>query len=68
MIGKLGVSTTLFKSLSAAIDFRLRYDQNPAPLPVPSGTPAGVGFAADFQPFAEKTDTASEVTLIYTFF
>jgi len=68
LIGKLGVSTTLFKSLSAAIGFRLRYDQNPAPLPVPSGTPAGVGFAADFQPFAEKIDTSSEVTLIYTFF
>ena len=67
-ISKLGVSTTLFKSLSAGINFRLRYDQNPAPLPVPSGTPAGVGFAADFQPFAEKIDTGSEVTLIYTFF
>jgi hypothetical protein len=68
LIAKMGVSTTLFKSLSAAIGFRLRYDQNPAPLPVPSGTPAGVGFAADFQPFAEKIDTSSEVTLIYTFF
>jgi len=68
LVGKLGVSTTLFKSLSAAIGFRLRYDQNPAPLPVPSGTPTGVGFAADFQPFAETLDTASEVTLIYTFF
>jgi hypothetical protein len=67
VIGKLGVSTTLFKSLSAAIGFRLRYDQNPAPLPVPSGTPAGIGFAPTFQPFAETTDTASEVTLIYTF-
>ena len=67
VIGKLGVSTTLFKSLSAAINFRLRYDQNPAPLPVPSGTPAGIGFAPTFQPFAETTDTASEVTLIYTF-
>jgi hypothetical protein len=67
VIGKLGVSTTVFKSLSAAINFRLRYDQNPAPLPVPSGTLAGIGFATTFQPFAETTDTASEVTLIYTF-
>jgi len=67
MIGKLGVSTTLFKSLSAAFGFRIRYDQNPAPLPVPSGTPAGVGFAPGFQPFAETVDTAWEMTLIYTF-
>jgi hypothetical protein len=68
VIGKLGVSTTLFKSLSVALGFSIRYDQNPAPLPVPSGTPTGVGFAAYFQPFAETLDTASEVTLIYTFF
>jgi hypothetical protein len=68
VIGKLGVSTNLFKSLSAALSFSIRYDQNPAPLPIPSGTPAGAAFATGFQPFAQTTDTASEVTLIYTFF
>jgi len=67
VIGKVAVSTTLFKSLSVALGFRLRYDQNPAPLPVPSGTMAGVGFAPGFQPFAETIDTAGEITLIYTF-
>jgi hypothetical protein len=67
IIGKLGLTTTLRKSLSVAFGFTVRYDQNPAPLPVPSGSPAGAAFAANFQPFAEKTDTATEVTLTYAF-
>jgi hypothetical protein len=57
----------LWKSLSAAVGFTLRYDQNPAPLPLPPGSAAGAAYAAGFQPFAEKTDTITEVTLIYTF-
>ena len=67
MIGKLGISTTLFKSLSAALGLAIKYDENPAPLPVPPGTPAGVGYMAGVQPFANTVDTSSEVTLIYTF-
>ena len=47
--------------------FTLRYDQNPAPLPIPSGSPAGSVFAAGFVPFAEKTDTLTDLSLIYTF-
>ena len=67
VIGKLGFSTTLWKSLSAAVGFTLRYDQNPAPRPLPPGAPAMATYAPDFQPFAEKVDTTTEVTLIYTF-
>ncbi|HEY7373549.1 MAG TPA: DUF481 domain-containing protein [Polyangia bacterium] len=66
VIGKLGVSTTLFKSLSAALGFTIRYDQNPAPLPVPPGA-MGMAFDPTFQPFAEKVDTLTEASLIYTF-
>jgi hypothetical protein len=67
IIGKVGFSTTLRKSLSAAVGFTLRYDQNPAPLPLPSGTPATASYAMGVQPFGEKIDTITEVTLIYTF-
>ena len=68
VIGKLGISTTLFKSLSAALGFTIKYDQNPAPLPIPPGTAANMGYAAGVQPFAETIDTAGELTLMYTFF
>jgi hypothetical protein len=67
LVGKAGISTTLLKSLSIAFNFTLRYDQNPAPLPIPSGSPSGAVFAAGFLPFAETTDTLTDVTLIYTF-
>jgi hypothetical protein len=67
VIGKLAVSTTLFKSLSVALGFIIRYDQNPAPLPIPPGTPMNMGYLTGFQPFAETLDMASELTLIYTF-
>jgi hypothetical protein len=61
---KLGLTTTLFKSLSFGFGFTLKYDQNPAPRPLPAGAPM---YAAGFQPFAEKLDTQTEATLIYTF-
>jgi hypothetical protein len=67
VVGKAGLTTTLFKSLSVAFGFTLRYDQNPAPLPIPSGSPMGAVFASGFLPFSEKTDTLTDVTLIYTF-
>ena len=59
-------STTLWKSLSFAFGFTLRYDQNPAPLPIPSGS-MGTMYAPGFQPFAKSVDTLTEATLIYTF-
>jgi large conductance mechanosensitive channel len=67
MVGKAGLTTTLLKSLSLALGFTLRYDQNPAPLPVPSGSPSGAAYMAGFQPFAEKIDTLTEANVIYTF-
>ena len=47
----------------------VKYDQNPAPLPIPSGVPAGTVFATSLgTPFAEKVDTLTEATVIYSFF
>jgi hypothetical protein len=67
VVGKLGLTTTLYKRLSIGFGLTIRYDQNPAPLPVPPGSPAGAVFASDFVPFAEHTDLLSEMTLVYTF-
>jgi enamine deaminase RidA (YjgF/YER057c/UK114 family) len=67
VIGKLGLTTTLRKRLSLGAGVTVRYDQNPAPLPIPSGAPAGAVLADDFVPFAEHTDFSTELTLVYTF-
>lgn len=64
IIGKLGLTTTLHKSLSLALGFTLKYDQNPAPWPL-IGT--SVPYSPNFLPFADKVDTQTEATLIYTF-
>ena len=66
-MGKLGLTTTLVAKLSVGFGFTLRYDQNPAALPVPSGSPADARFADGLQLFAEKLDTLAEVSVIYTF-
>jgi Protein of unknown function, DUF481 len=73
--GKLGISTNLFKKLALGLSFTVKYDQNPAPRPVPSvvvGAPAGttVSFPAEYHSweFADKVDTLTEVTLLYSFF
>ena len=66
-VGKLGLTTTVMKRLSVGFGFTLRYDENPAPLPIPSGAMSGAHFADGFVPFAEKVDTLTEVNLIYTF-
>ena len=65
--GKLGLTTTLYKRMSISFGFLLRYDQNPAPLPIPSGSPAGAAFATGFVPFADRVDTQTSATLVYTF-
>ncbi len=67
VVGKLGLTTTVMKRLSVGFGFTLRYDENPAPLPIPSGAMAGAHFADGFVPFAEKVDTLTEINLIYTF-
>ena len=65
--GKVGISTNLFKKLGLGLSFTLKYDQNPAPRPVPAGAPA---FPDEYHSwkFADKVDTFTEVTLLYTFF
>ncbi len=67
IVGKLGATTTLIKRLSIGFGFTVRYDQNPAPLPIPSGALPMSSYQAGFQPFAEKVDTLTELNLIYTF-
>jgi hypothetical protein len=75
--GKLGISTNLFKKLALGLSFTVKYDQNPAPRPVPSvvvGAPAGTTISFPAYPayfsweFADKVDTLTEVTLLYSFF
>ena len=63
IVGKLGLTTTLRKSLSLALGFTLRYDQNPAPWPHIGDAP----YVPNFVPFGDKVDTRTEATLIYTF-
>jgi hypothetical protein len=67
--GKLGFTTTIFKRLAIGFGVTVRYDQNPAPLPIPSGVAANAMFSPLLgTPFAEKVDTLTEATVIYTFF
>jgi hypothetical protein len=66
---KIGLTTNLWKSLSFGFSFTLKYDQNPAPRPLPKGTESGYSFAlTDPNFFSDKVDTFTEATLIYTFF
>jgi hypothetical protein len=67
---KVGLSTDLWKQLSFGFSFALKYDQNPAARPVPKGAPDGTAFPANHVSwaYADKVDTLTEATLIYTFF
>jgi hypothetical protein len=65
---KLGFTTTIRKRLSVGLGFTLRYDQNPAPRPIPPGSASGAVYAATFRPFADKTDFLGEANLVYTLF
>jgi len=67
VVGKATMTTTVWKRLSVALGFTLRFDQNPAPRPVPSGSPAGSMYSATTFPFANRTDTLGELALVYTF-
>ena len=49
--GKLGLTTTLYKRMSISFGFLLRYDQNPAPLPIPSGSPRERGLCDGVRSF-----------------
>lgn len=64
IIGKLGLTTTLRKSLSLGVGFTIKYDQNPALWPPVKGAPP---LDPAFYPFADRVDTLTDATLIYTF-
>jgi hypothetical protein len=66
VVGKIGLTTRLWKSLSFASGFTLKYDQNPALLPTPAAA-KGLSFAPTFNAFATKVDTLTEATLVFTF-
>jgi hypothetical protein len=66
---KVGLSTNLWKSLSFGFSFALKYDQNPAPRPIPKAAPADASFnPTDSIAYSDKVDTLTEATFIYTFF
>jgi hypothetical protein len=71
---KLGITTSLWKKLSLGLSFAMKYDQNPAPRPVPASSDALPGDTVSYPgtyvswAFADKYDTLTEATLIYTFF
>ena len=67
---KVALTTSLWNNLSFGFGFTVKYDQNPAPLPVPKGAPAGSKFPAGWvdYAYADSLDTVTEATLIYTFF
>jgi hypothetical protein len=73
VVGKAALTTTVYKALSLAFGLTVKYDQNPAPLPlgpilmgqtIDPDAFASTGHTA----FADTTDYQAEVTLIYTFF
>ncbi len=63
VVGKAGLTTTLWKNVSFGFGLLVKYDQNPAPRP----TLKGFTYATGFQPFSDKLDTAAEATLIVSF-
>jgi hypothetical protein len=67
--GKVALSTNLWKQLSFAFSFSFKYDQNPAPRPIPASALAGASWPAGWNlAYAQKWDTMTEATFIYTFF
>jgi hypothetical protein len=64
LMAKAALSTKLWRNVSFAFGFTLKYDQNPAPRPLPS-TAAGAMFAGTF--FSDEVDTLTEATLVFTF-
>jgi hypothetical protein len=66
VIGKVGLTTTLRTNLSLGVGFTVRYDQNPAPRPIPPSA-KGAMYAPNFQPFSDKVDTLTDLSLVLTF-
>ena len=66
LIGKVGLTTTIWKNLSFGFGVSVLYDQNPAPRPIPPSA-KGAPYAPGFFPFSDKVDTLTEATLVFTF-
>lgn len=67
IVGKVGLTTRLWRKLSFAFGLTWKFDQNPAT----RALPANVG-AATFAPglpsfFADRSDTLTEATLVFSF-
>lgn len=63
VIGKVGVSSTLWQKLSFSLNFTAKYDNVPAPL-----APFKIPFASGFTPLSDKVDTITEAALVYSYF
>lgn len=66
--GKVALTSNLRKNLSMGLSFSIKYDQNPALRPTPSGSTAVYPASYAAFKYADKVDTLTEATLIYTFF
>jgi hypothetical protein len=64
--GKVGLTSTLYKNLSFGFGVTVLYDENPAPRPLPASA-KGAKYAPTFHPFADRVDTLTEATLVFTF-
>jgi hypothetical protein len=69
IVYKAGVSTKLWKNLSLGVNFTLKYDNNPALRPAPSGFAFDdVNFSqTNRNRFGDRLDTLTEVVLIVNF-
>ena len=67
--GKVALTTNLWKSLAFGFSFGFKYDQNPAPRPMPANA-KDASWPAEYWSlaYAQRWDTATEATLLYTFF
>ena len=62
VIAKAGLTTTLVNKLSVGFGVTVKYDQNPAALPVPSGQYAGLPYATGVQPFLPNSSSPRSPT------
>jgi len=69
VVYKAGVSTKLWKNLSLGVNFTLKYDNNPALRPAPSGFAFDEATfpQANHARFGDRLDTMTEVVLIVNF-
>lgn len=65
---KVGLTTNLWRSLSFGFGFSFKYDQNPAPRPAPKDANGFTYPVGGSYYYADKLDTFTEASLIYTFF